>query len=186
MPESTNDVTDLRSVSREEREKLREALLDQIEYLIDEVEALRTVTGTVPEAVQSGRPTDEDLSMREHYAVIAVLDRTQRTDWVESVRDAAGEEPVDLNPVGAEEAVRKDDWNDREMDAVLDEVQAARRDLHDLLSALDESAWIREVVLDGETITLFELVHGFADADFQRLRDLGYRLHDADLSEREE
>jgi len=186
MPESTDDITDLRSVPREEREKLRSALLEQVEYLIDEVEALRTVTGAVPEAVQSGRPTDEDLSMKEHYAVIAVLDRRERIRWTEKVRDGAGSEPVKVKPVGAETSVRDNDWNDRDMDDVLDEVQAARRDLHDVLSDLDPGVWTREVVLQGETMTLFELVHGFAKSDFNRLRDLGYRLHDADLSEREE
>lgn len=184
MPESTGDVTDLRAVPAEEREKLRTALLDQIEYLIDEVEALRTVAGAVPDAVQSGRPTDDDLSMKELYAVIAVLDETQRTEWVEQVRDA-DETPVALEPTDAETAVREGDWNERNLGDVLDAVQDARRELHDLLSALDADVWMREAVLGEDTQTLFELVHGFADADFQRLRDLGYRLHDADLSERE-
>jgi len=188
MPESTGEITDLRSVPREQQEKLRIALLDQIEYLIDEVEALRTVAGAVPDAVQSGRPTDEDLSMKELYAMIAVLDRTQRTAWVEQIRDA-GDTPVVLEPTDAErtaeERVRAGDWNERDFGDVLDAVQDARRDLHDLLSALDADVWVRETVVGEDTQTLFELVHGFADADFQRLRDLGYRLHDADLSVRE-
>lgn len=184
MPESTGEITDLRSVPREQQEKLRAALLDQIEYLIDEVEALRTVAGAVPDAVQSGRPTDDDLSMKELYAMIAVLDRTQRTAWVEQIRDA-GDTPVVLEPTDAEAAVREGDWNERDFGDVLDAVQDARRELHDLLSALDADVWVREAVVGEDTQTLFELVHGFADADFQRLRDLGYRLHDADLSVRE-
>lgn len=184
MPESTGEITDLRSVPREEQEKLRVALLDQIEYLIDEVEALRTVAGAVPEAVQSGRPTDEDLTMKELYALIAVLDRSQRTEWVKQIRDAS-ELPVPLEPADAETIVRSGDWNEQDLGDVLDTVQDARRELHDLLSTQDAEIWIREAVLEGDTQTLFELVHGFADADFQRLRDLGYRLHDADLSERE-
>lgn len=184
MPESTGDVTDLRAVPAEEREKLRTALLDQIEYLIDEVEALRTVAGAVPEAVQSGRPTDADLSMKELYAMIAVLDRTQRTEWVQQIQDAS-EHSVKLKPTDVETKVREGDWNERDLDDVLDAVQDARRDLHNLLSGLDAEVWLREAVLEEEPQTLFELVHGFADADFQRLRDLGYRLHDADLSERE-
>ena len=184
MPESTGEITDLRSVPREEQEKLRAALLDQIEYLIDEVEALRTVAGAVPDAVQSGRPTDEDLTMKELYALIAVLDRSQRTAWVEQIRDAS-EVPVMLEPTDAETAVREGNWNEQDLGDVLDAVQDARRELHDLLSVLDADVWMREAMLGEDTQTLFELVHGFADVDFQRLRDLGYRLHDADLSERE-
>jgi hypothetical protein len=184
MSDPISDVTDLATVPPAEREKLRTGLLDQIEYLTEEVEALRTVVGAVPEAVQSGRPTDDDLSMKELYAMIAVLDRTQRTEWVEQLRDA-DETPVALEPTDAETAVREGDWNDQDLGDVLDAVQDARRDLHDLLAGLDADVWMREAVLGEDTRTLFELVHGFADADFHRLRDLGYRLHDADLSERE-
>jgi hypothetical protein len=43
---------------------------------------------------------------------------------------------------------------------------------------------MRTATVDGDRVTLFELVHRFASDDFQRMRDLGYRLHDADLSER--
>jgi len=178
-----DDVTDLRAVPEDQRDDLRQALLDQVEYLIDEVEALRTVAGTVPDAVQSGRPTDEDLSMKELYAVIAELDRTERTGWVHRIRD---EDTPELTGANVEASVRNGDWNDRPLDEVLDAVQDARRHLHDLLSGLDDETWMAEAVMDDEKITLFELVHRFASADFQRLRNLGYRLHDADLSDRGE
>lgn len=175
--------TDLRDVAPEDRDDLRTALLDQIEYLIAEVEALRTVAGTVPEPVQSGRPTAGDLSMKELYGLIATLDRNVRPTWIERIQE---EETPDLAPPAAESTVRDADWNDRAMGAVLDAVQEARRDLHARLDALPEAAWTRTAVLDGETRTLFELVHRMAREDFERLRDLGYRLHDADLSNREQ
>ncbi|PEN11225.1 hypothetical protein CRI94_16540 [Longibacter salinarum] len=157
--------------------------MEQVEYLIDEVEALRTVTDTVPEPVQSGRPTDDDLSMKELYGLIAELDRHERTDWIRRARD---EDTPTLSPAEATERVRRGDWNDRDLDVVLDAVQDARRDLVANLTDLDAGTWMREVEVEGESLTLFELVHRFATDDFQRLRDLGYRLHDADLSDRGE
>ena len=96
------------------------------------------------------------------------------------------EETPDLTGANVEASVRNGDWNDRPLDEVLDAVQDARRDLHDLLSGLDDETWMADAVMDDEKITLFELVHRFASADFQRLRNLGYRLHDADLSDRGE
>jgi len=175
--------TDLRDVFPEDRDDLRTALLDQIEYLIAEVEALRTVAGTVPEPVQSGRPTASDLSMKELYGLIATLDRDVRSAWIERI---CAEDTPELAPSTAASTVRDADWNDRAMDAVLDAVQEARRDLHARLDALPAEAWTRTGVLGGKTLTLFELVHRIAREDFERLRDLGYRLHDADLSNRDQ
>lgn len=178
---SGDQVTDLRDVPPDEREDLRMALVDQIEYLIDEVEALRTVAGAVPEAVQSGRPTDEDLSMKELYGLIAELDAEERTQWIARIRE---EDTPALTEASAMSRVRKGDWNDRPIDEVLDAVQDARREIVERLQALDADTWMREAIVDGDRVTLFELVHRFARDDFQRMRDLGYRLHDADLSER--
>ena len=55
---------------------LRPALLDQLAYLIDEVEALKAVVQHVPEPVQEARPPGEVLSIKETYHVLARLDET--------------------------------------------------------------------------------------------------------------
>jgi hypothetical protein len=172
------EVTDFRDV--EDRDQLREALLDQLAYLIDEVEALKTVVDTVPEEVQSGRPTGDVLSMREMYGAIAELDDGQRRRWVERV--AAEDEPA-LEASFSENDLIESEWNERAIDAVLDAVQQARRRLVDALRELGTDDWGRTARLDGETVTLFDLAHGMAKDDMERLRDLGYRLHSADLSE---
>ena len=180
---STDDVTDFRDVPEKDREALRTSLIEQVEYLIDEVEALRTVASAVPEPVQSGRPTPEDLSMKEIYGLIATLDADVRPQQIDRI---VSEDTPELSTPDPDALARDAGWNERDLDAVLDAVQDARRDLTEHLRSLDAATWAAPATLDGEPVTLFEAVHRFARADFACLRDLGYRLHDADLSERDE
>jgi hypothetical protein len=173
------DIVDFAEVPPEDQAELRQGLLDQLEYLIEEIEALRTVVGTVPEEVQSGRPTPEDLTMKEIYGLIATLDATVRRPAVDAV--ATGETPtVPADPPRDE--VRDAGWNERDIGAILDEVQGARRRFVDALGALDLDAWTHPVDVGDETETLFAWAHRVAEADFERLRALTHRLHDANLS----
>jgi len=177
------DVTDFSTVAPEDRADLRDALVDQMRYLRDEVEALRTVVSTVPEDVQSGRPLPDDLTMKEIYGVIATLDREVRPD---RIRAAADGDAPSVASVDEDALIDGEGWNDRPMDTVLDALQDARNDLLRILDDVDLDAWTQTATLDGETMTLFELVHRMAKADVERMRTLGHRLHDADLTKREE
>jgi len=177
--ESPIDIDEARS---DDPNSLRRALLDQIAYLLDEIDALRTVVEDVPEQIKSGRPAPDALTMKELYGVIATLDAEVRQPRVERV---VQEEIPFLEPVDAEEQVRDAGWNERAIDAILDEVRSERRALVDELEALSVDQWQRTATLENETVTLFELVYRMARADAERLRDLGYRLHNAHLSERD-
>jgi choline dehydrogenase-like flavoprotein len=95
------------------------------------------------------------------------------------------DEPT-LAPVDIEDEVRDAGWNERAMDDILQEVQSTRRALTERLDELPVDAWHRTGTLEGETLTLFALVYRMTQDDFERLRDLGYRLHGAHLSDRDE
>jgi choline dehydrogenase-like flavoprotein len=90
-----------------------------------------------------------------------------------------------LDPVDIKEKVRDSGWNEQEIGAILDQLKEARRELTDHLNELSLDAWHRTGTLEGETLTLFALVYRMTQDDFQRLRDLGYRLHGAHLSDRD-
>jgi hypothetical protein len=178
-----SDVTDIEDAQADDPEALRDALLDQLAYLVDEIEALRTVIGDVPEQIKSGRPAPDALTMKELYGAIATLDAKVRRLRVERIVDE--DEPT-LTPADPDAEVREAGWNEQEMDAILDRVIEARRELVDTLAEVPADAWHRTATLDGETVTVFTLVHRMTQTDAERLRDLGYRLHGAHLSDRDE
>jgi len=178
-----DETTDIGAAQNEDPEALRTALLEQLAYLVDEIEALQSVVGDLPEQIKSGRPGPDTLTMKELYAAISTLDADVRRSRVERIVEA---EAPTLEPVDVDETVREAGWNDAPIGDILDRVRDARAALVDQLEALSLADWHRTATLDGEPVTLFTLVHRMTQADAERLRDLGYRLHGAHLSDRDE
>lgn len=177
------DAIDIEEALADDPESLRDVLVDQFGYLVDEVTALSTVVDSLPEEILGGRPKPDALSMKEIYGAIATLDAEVRRVRVERIVE---EDDPRLDPVDIKEEVRGSDWNEREIAAILDQLKEARRELTNRLEELSLDAWHRTATLDGETLRLFDLVYRMTQDDFERLRDLGYRLHGAHLSDRDE
>jgi len=178
--EETIDIAEART---EDPEALRDALVDQFGHLIDEVTALRTVVDSLPDEILGGRPEPGALTMKELYGALATLDAEVRPARVDRIVD---EETPGFSPVDIDAEVRDAGWNERAIDDILQEVQSARRALTERLDGLPLDAWHRTATLEGETLTLFGFVYRMTQDDFERLRDLGYRLHGAHLSDRDE
>ena len=53
---------------------LREALLDQLAFLIDEIEALKAVVDRVPTPLLEARPPSNEPSLKQTYGLLATLD----------------------------------------------------------------------------------------------------------------
>lgn len=179
-----DETTDIPEAQSEDPEALRDALLDQLAYLVDEIEALETVIQGVPDEIIEGRPAPEELTMKELYGAIVTLDDEVRATRVNRLANA-DDEPS-LESVEVDERVRESGWNEHDLTDILDQLKEARRALVDQLTALPLEVWHRTATLDGESLSLFELVHRMTQADVRRLRDLGYRLHGAHLSDRDE
>lgn len=177
------DTVDIDEAQEDDPAALRDALLDQAAHLIDEIDALRTVAGGLPDEIKCGRPAPDALTMKEIYGALATLDEDVRGPWV---RRLVEEDTPSLSSVDIEAEVREGNWNETELGSIFDRVQEARRQLVDRLDALPLEAWHRTATLNEETLSLFELVYQMIQQDLQRLRDLGYRLHGAHLSERDE
>ncbi|MFB6099113.1 MAG: DinB family protein [Salinibacter sp.] len=177
------DTIDIEEARADDPESLRDALVDQFGYLVDEVTALSTVVDGLPDEILDGRPEPDALTMKELYGAIATLDAEVRRTRVERIVDE--EEPT-LEPVDIDDEVRGAGWNEQEVGTILDQLKEARRELTGRLEALPLDVWHRTGTLDGETLTLFALVYRMTQDDVQRLRDLGYRLHGAHLSDRDE
>ena len=174
---------DIDEARADDPESLRDALVDQFGHLVDEVTALSTVVDGLPDEVLEGRPEPGALTMKELYGALATLDTEVRRVRVNRVVE---EDAPTLDPVDIEAEVRESGWNEHDIGAILDRVTEARRELTDQLEALSLDAWHRPATLEGETIRLFELVYRMTQDDIERLRTLGYRLHGAHLSDRDE
>lgn len=177
------DTTNIEDARADDPEALRDALLDQLGYLTDEVAALRSVVGDLPDEIKSGRPGPDTLTMKELYGVIATLDTDVRRPRVTQIVE---EETPAFTSVDIDAEVQEDGWNERPIDAIFDTAIDARQALVDQLAAVPLENWHRTATLDEEPITLFGLVHRITQTDAERLRDLGYRLHGAHLSDRDE
>lgn len=177
--EETIDIAEARA---EDPEALRDALVDQFGYLVDEITALRTVVDGLPDEILQGRPAPDALTMKELYGALATLDAEVRPSRLGRV---VNEEEPTLAPVDVDTEVRDSEWNERAIEDILQKVKSARRSLTDRLEELPLDAWHRTATVEDETVTLFHLVYRMTQADFQRLRDLGYRLHGAHLSDRD-
>lgn len=156
---------------------LREALLDQLAYLLDEVDALRPLTARVPEPLLEGRPLPDDLSIKEYYGRIAAADEAFFTPLAR--RMTAGDAPRAELP-DAEALRTHADWQALSLDDLLTRIHTARTALLDVLAARDADAWrTAGAELAGTDIDLFRLAHLAVQHDADTLRAIGLRLHES-------
>ena len=157
---------------------LREALLDQLAFLIEEIEALKAVADRVPEPVQEARPLPQDLSLKETYGLLATLDEAVYLPQLRRMiaEDAPAFEAADEQALAAEAA-----WNEQPLTTILDRVQDARRGLLAFLRALPDDAWTRTARFAEDRRDVYGLAHHITQHDVDLLRTVGYRLHESQL-----
>lgn len=152
----------------------REALLEQLAYLIDEIEALKPVARRVPEPLQAARPLPTDFSMKEIYGLLAMLDETVH---LPRFRRLAEEDTPAFEPVDEAALVGAQAFGEVPLSDLLSRVQQARRRLVDFLRALPPEVWARPATLGGTPYDGYALAHRITQQDADRLRPLAYRLY---------
>jgi hypothetical protein len=160
---------------------LRERLLDQLAYLMDEVEALKAIIHRVPEPVQTAHPLDKEPSLKETYGLIASLDARVYLPRLQAI--IAEDEPS-FSPVDERVLIEQDDWNAKSIDAILAQVQDARQSLVEWLQALPPDDWSRTGLFGGEPHDVYAVAHHLTQHDADLLRTIGYRLHETNLTDR--
>ena len=154
---------------------VREALLDQLAYLIDEIEALKAVVDRVPPSLQEARPLRQDLSLKELYGLLATLDEAV---YRPRLRQMMAEDTPAFDTVDEAALVTEAGWNEQPLDHILDRVQEARRGLLSVLRALPPEAWARTGHFGDERRDVYSLAHHIIQHNVDLLRTIGYRLHD--------
>lgn len=135
------------------------ALLDQLRYLIEEVEASKKGLARVPEAVIR-QQFDDQPSVAELYASIAALDREVLLPLVTGRRATGAAQ----TGAGA-------------LDDILCDVQEARRALVSALEDVPLEAWSGMVTLEGDHMTVYELLQTGLQRNVDALRAVARRLH---------
>ena len=159
----------------------RAALVEQMRWLGAEAEALGPLLSTLPAWALDQTPVPEERSVKETLAALAELDRQTYPAWLDQV-EAGGEPPVLTTPdlSGLAEGA-----NGRELDDLLGAVREHRQPLADRVEAVPAETWDRPLVLDGEETDLYGLILTLVRRDADELKTLAYRLHGADLTQRQ-
>jgi hypothetical protein len=153
----------------------REALVDQLGWLEDEAAALAPLLEGLPAWAVEQAPLPSDLSAKQTFAALAALDRDVYPDWI--ARLQAEDAPAfETPPLKAEE-----DANARDLDSLLSDLRAARASLRATVEAVPAEAWARRATLDGDATDLYGIALAIVQRDAEHLKELAYRLHDADL-----
>ena len=157
----------------------RAALLDQLGWLTDEAAALAPLLAALPAWAVDQAPLPDQPTAKEVFAGLATLDREVYPGWLQRLDAATPGDPVELTLAGPLPGTGG--ANDRPLDDLLADVRAARTDLVARLAPLAPDAWDRRATLDGEETDLYGLTLAIVRHDADRLKDLAYRLHEADL-----
>ena len=153
----------------------REALLDQLGWLEDEAAALAPLLAGLPAWATEQAPLPTDLSAKQTFAWLARLDRDVYPEWTARLRAEDG--PEFTTPTAEGDAAA----NGRSLGDLLADLRAARADLRASLEAVPTEAWARRASLDGAETDLYGLALAIVQRDADHLKELAYRLHEADL-----
>lgn len=181
----TVDLDRYREPSREPAvlEARRLALVDQLGWLVDEATALGPLLATLPAWAVDQSPVPEERTVKETLQALAALDRDVYPAWLDQA-EASGEAPEAPAFTAPDLSALGDGANDRDLDALLQEVKDAREPLAARVAQITPEAWDRPLVLDGETTDLYGLALAIVQRDADELKTLAYRLHSADLTQR--
>lgn len=154
----------------------RAALLDQLRYLMAEVDAVAPVLERLPADVLTASLPDE-RSVLATFAHLAALDREvylPRLRRMVAEDEPTFEEPQD--PDGGERDV---------LDAALADVRTARMMLVNAFEHLPAEEWTRTAVFpDGERRDVYGFVFAIVHHDAAELRRVAYRMHESRLTDR--
>lgn len=153
----------------------RDALLDQLGYLVAEVEALAPLLARLPADVLTASLPGE-RSVLATLAHLAALDREVYADRLRRI--VAEDEPA--FDAGDPDGTMRDD-----VAAALADVRAAREALLDAFASVPSAEWSRTATFpDGERRDLAGFALAVAHHDAAELRRLAYRMHESHITKR--
>ncbi|MCY3595288.1 MAG: hypothetical protein OXH01_08660 [Bacteroidetes bacterium] len=144
-----------------ELERRRGELLDQLNYLLDEIASLRGITSRLHEAQITN--TERGPSVKQCYGSIIMRDRNEILPALEKLYGGK-----------RSRAAKEVDWNRRPMEEILTEVEAVRQSVIAAAGRLKPQDWTQEVA-DG--MDVYQLLLRASHADADTLREVAQKLY---------
>ena len=154
-------------------EVVREAILDQLSLLTDEVAALGPLLAGLPSEIVSGRPFDGTKSIAEMLAGIEAADRSERRRALEAFL---------MTGAVAPEAGTSHEDGIQESDSVrelLERLAMSRKNLVDLARRALDQAGDRRIEVGDEEVTPLELLGRYVQDDASVFRRIAERVYES-------
>ena len=134
------------------------AILEQLSYLIDELEAQRPWITRIPAFQLTGKPMDSIPSLLEMYIQMSAA------EWSDYLPSVGINEARELDP-------------SIEISDVIDRIQQGRTRLVEHLGSIPEEAWEKTSLDSGST--LVDFAYQITQSDGTFLRSIAERLHES-------
>lgn len=158
----------------------RAGLLDQLRYLISEAQALAPLLNDLPTEVLEMRPP-EGWSTKQTLGLLADCDRQV---FLPRLHRIVADDRPQVEAADEEALVEGADWNEKPVEEILAAVREARGDTVSFLDNLPPEEWARSGILpDGDPQNIYELALHITRHDLKYLRQLGRRMHEANLTD---
>jgi len=154
----------------------KDELLNQVEHLVDELDALRRMVDTLHDDVLSLSPLQHEPSIKELYALLGLYDRNV---YLPTIRTILTEVRPTLVEGDDDELLKGRDWNQEPFANVLDFARQTRIELVSFMRSVSSDAWERLATIGERTLTLFDVAYAIVQHDAQILRAAALRLHDS-------
>lgn len=159
----------------------REALIEQVAYLIDEVTALEGLLNRVPDSVLSEKPMGK-WSIKEVLGHLADCDRDI---FLPRLKTICKEPHPEFENIDQDRLVEESAWNDRSLEEILRALKEERYAVVDYLRSVPEEQWIRSGVFpNGKDRTIFDVAYYISQHDAHHLRSIAMLLHESHLTDR--
>jgi hypothetical protein len=152
-------------------------LIDQLEYLIAEVNALAPLLENVATEVLTTAPLPDSVTAFEIFWAIAERDASIHLPYVEALATGAESVSVSTSVSSADAS----SVNEKTRSEVLERVKESRARLVEAVKAIPAEGWNRPVASEA---SLYAYLLAITQEDADRLRDVAYRLNESRLSDR--
>jgi hypothetical protein len=164
-----------------DNDTIRQSLLDQVRYLIDEIDALRRHIVILSDVVISSRPLPEELSIKEIYALLACYDEAVH---LPALRRAKEEGQLEVDVPENELLLGGTNWNEMPIGDILTHVETARRSIVRELENLATADLGRTILIEGRETDLYGLIYSITQHDVALLQVVATRLNESRLTNR--